>query len=444
MQKQLRNVTLPICAAIVVAGAWFANAGDLNPPAGPIQGTMHTLDEIYSLGGGGGGGAGIAVQTLSGDAFATYVIDQPGSYYLNDNINGESGKDGIRIDVGNVTLDLNGFALIGVPGSSTGLFIFGLGDPVNIAVRNGTITEWGSSGLDHSGVVTNCLFENLRASGNGVDGSGSGLSVGENSTVIHCTAEANAGYGIAVGSGCTVIGCTARLNSSDGITLGNWDPGEHAPTITGCSVSENGGAGIYSNRGANVTSCAVFANGDYGISILAGATVSDCVVIRNAAGGLWVGDGTVTACSVHYNGMDQDGTTVLDSAAPGISGTSRVTIMNCAVNRNTGDGIYVDDDCLVVGNTCSANDSDGDGVGVGIRAYGNSNRLEANNVVHNQGYGIYVEGAFNLVVKNSAGGNGSGGLENYYIDNPTYNKVGTITGDPMTAGPWANFDTNQS
>ncbi|HVZ93648.1 MAG TPA: hypothetical protein VG797_03975 [Phycisphaerales bacterium] len=37
-----------VAAAVLTVGvlAW-ARAGDVNPPAGPVQGTMHTLDEIY-------------------------------------------------------------------------------------------------------------------------------------------------------------------------------------------------------------------------------------------------------------------------------------------------------------------------------------------------------------------------------------------------------------
>lgn len=48
MQKQAIWVTLPICVAILVAGAWLANAGDLNPPAGPVAPTMATLDQVYA------------------------------------------------------------------------------------------------------------------------------------------------------------------------------------------------------------------------------------------------------------------------------------------------------------------------------------------------------------------------------------------------------------
>ncbi len=49
MYKQTLCVTLPISAAVIIAAALFANAGDLNPPPGDIGPTMHTLDEIYEL-----------------------------------------------------------------------------------------------------------------------------------------------------------------------------------------------------------------------------------------------------------------------------------------------------------------------------------------------------------------------------------------------------------
>ncbi len=36
MKKQVVFVTLPVCFAIVVGGAWLANAGDINPPPGEV------------------------------------------------------------------------------------------------------------------------------------------------------------------------------------------------------------------------------------------------------------------------------------------------------------------------------------------------------------------------------------------------------------------------
>ncbi len=49
MYKQTLCVTLPISAAVIIAAALFASAGDLNPLDGPIGPTMHDLQEIYDL-----------------------------------------------------------------------------------------------------------------------------------------------------------------------------------------------------------------------------------------------------------------------------------------------------------------------------------------------------------------------------------------------------------
>ena len=49
MYKQTLCVTLPISAAVIIAATLFANAGELDPPKGPIEPTMHTLEEIYSF-----------------------------------------------------------------------------------------------------------------------------------------------------------------------------------------------------------------------------------------------------------------------------------------------------------------------------------------------------------------------------------------------------------
>lgn len=41
--------TASIIGAIIGVGGLIAFAGDLNPPKGPIEPTMHTLDEIHDL-----------------------------------------------------------------------------------------------------------------------------------------------------------------------------------------------------------------------------------------------------------------------------------------------------------------------------------------------------------------------------------------------------------
>jgi hypothetical protein len=56
-----------------------------------------------------------------------------------------SGKTGIRIDADSVTLDLGGFAMLGVSGSLSGILI---NTHIHVAVREGSISGWGIDGLD--------------------------------------------------------------------------------------------------------------------------------------------------------------------------------------------------------------------------------------------------------------------------------------------------------
>src|SRR4030095_8721648 len=104
-----------------------------------------------------------------GDATAVFVISEPGSYCLGNNVNGVADKNGIRIDADNVTLDLAGFGVLGVGGSLNGILI---NAHLHITIRNGSISGWGGSGLEGS---TSGLarLDDLRADANG----GSGLVI---------------------------------------------------------------------------------------------------------------------------------------------------------------------------------------------------------------------------------------------------------------------------
>src|SRR4051794_30032159 len=86
--------------------------GSLTPPAAPTP-TMKTLDQLE---------ARMPVDTTHtpGNATTLFILTQPGSYYLTSNLTGVSGQHGITINADNVTLDLNGFVLVG-PGNSSGI-----------------------------------------------------------------------------------------------------------------------------------------------------------------------------------------------------------------------------------------------------------------------------------------------------------------------------------
>jgi hypothetical protein len=74
---------------------------------------MKTLDQVEAR-------IPIDATRTPGDASATFRITAPGSYYLTGNITGQSGKVGILVLANDVTIDLNGFSLIGA-GNSAGI-----------------------------------------------------------------------------------------------------------------------------------------------------------------------------------------------------------------------------------------------------------------------------------------------------------------------------------
>src|SRR5262245_59525261 len=75
-----------------------------------------------------------------------FTINQPGSYELTGNLTGASGQPGITISASNVTINLRGFALIGVAGTGNGIMVSG--PQRAIAIRNGTVRDWGTSGVN--------------------------------------------------------------------------------------------------------------------------------------------------------------------------------------------------------------------------------------------------------------------------------------------------------
>lgn len=201
-------------------------AGDLEPPTAPAP-TMKTLDEVE---------ARIPIPG-SDTPVAAFVIDNSGSYYLT----GDRTANAIAISVNadNVTIDLNGYSLIGPgTGANVGVYMSGRG---NVEVRNGTVRNFGREGIrENSSSGRDNRIINVRAISNGLAGSFAGISLaGKNSLVKDCTSSGNTGFGIYAGNGSTVTGNTCCDNGSHGITT---EPGS---TVIGNTVSYNQKWGIY-------------------------------------------------------------------------------------------------------------------------------------------------------------------------------------------------------
>ena len=78
--------------------------GSLTPPGTPAP-TMKSLDQVEPR-------TIVNAANTPGNSANTFIISSPGSYYLTGNLTGASGKHGISIQADDVTLDLNGFAII--------------------------------------------------------------------------------------------------------------------------------------------------------------------------------------------------------------------------------------------------------------------------------------------------------------------------------------------
>ena len=103
----LRTVAL-ILIAVVMSGSLSTGTfaqGSLTPPGAPAP-TMKTLTQIEPR---------TAISSIP------TTITQSGSYYLTGNLSGVAGQNGITIVASDVTLDLNGFTLTGVPSSIDGI-----------------------------------------------------------------------------------------------------------------------------------------------------------------------------------------------------------------------------------------------------------------------------------------------------------------------------------
>jgi len=157
-------------------------------------------------------------------------INERGSYRLTSDLVVPVGSDGIVIGSDDVTLDLNGFNVIGNGGLiADGISIAGF---KNVEVRNGTVR-----GFSRDGIFTNINTHfirviNVRAIGNAVFGMD---LEGQANTVDGCTALNN-NTGIRTFEGSLIVNSVARGNVSFGLVpVGN--SGYRSNVLT----SNNGG-----------------------------------------------------------------------------------------------------------------------------------------------------------------------------------------------------------
>ncbi len=296
----------------LAAGAVFASrahAGPLNPPPGPIAPTPGPEPRIA-----------INATNTPGDANSVFRITQPGSYYLTSNITGVAALHGIEIASSGVTLDLMGFALIGVPGSANGINMNSFRDTV--VIRNGHVFDWSGSGL------------RTRIDNGAIEG-------------VHCYSNTGWGFDNTGSFSFRFSGCSALGNGSDIAPTGGFRVGD-ATSLTDCQARNNAGAGFVLEGASSISGCLAAGNADVGILAVSNGLIIDCTTSNNERGGIEVGSNSLVRgnlCSA--NGFAVSG---FGMRITGVD--SRVEENNCVSNR-------IGIECTGIGNFIARNTCSG-------------------------------------------------------------------------------------
>ncbi len=191
-----------------------------------------------------------------------FRITQPGSYRLSGNLTvPDANTTAIQVAAENVTIDLNGFSIIGP------VVCNGSGAPVTSCSPAGTVGR--VAGVD-GGINSNVTVVNGTVRGMGMFG----IALGRNSLVEKVHVESNGSIGI-LAFGSTVSGNTVGRNFGAGISCDSC-------TVSGNTVRDNGFQGILAS--GTVTGNTVVENGNDGIN--AQGTVSGNTSFTNSGRGI--------------------------------------------------------------------------------------------------------------------------------------------------------------
>ena len=295
--------TLSVCAAL-------ASAGNLTPPSGAPAPTMKTLHQVEPR-------TPIGPTTTPGSTVgglvSGYTISQPGSYYLTGDVMVPNGTNGIIITATDVSIDLNGFRIVGASDSLAGI-ISPQSGASRISVRSGWVT--GTAGgvlLGEAGnTVRDVTVSHIR---------GSGLVVGPGGLVDGCHATGCAAVGIGGGRGSVITRSTAS-----GCVNGGIYAGADGVVITECAASNNQGPGYLLNGGALVSRSSATFNGSHGFSLSNRVTITDCHASGN------------TGAGIHVSGTDNrvEGNTALNNATGvQVAGAGNLVVRNTASGNTT-------------------------------------------------------------------------------------------------------------
>lgn len=344
-----RHLHLALCLISTAAlNALPARAGDLNPPPGPVTPTLKTLQQVEPR-------TPINATTTPGNASYSFIISQPGSYYLTGNIIGQTGKGAIHITSDNVTLDLMGFSLIGNSVNATGITTnsFRLG----VVIRNGTVSNWGTGGINVS--IDAGRIEHITAFGNGATGIAN--NTGSYTThIISCEAVQNLESGFSVGGDTIVRDCIASLNGTAGISGTAGIYAIDRAIIDSCTVFASHGDGIYVRNNCIVRGSRATTNGTASAAIRAAGSrnIIEANSITNSTIGIAINSGgsrnqirenLVSGCTDAYQlTSDNELSLILSDIPEAIDWPANVRLASNLTRTTAGPGITINSDDVII------------------------------------------------------------------------------------------------
>lgn len=341
---------------------------------------------------------------LSQPASLPLRITRPGSYYLTENITGTALANGIEITTSHVTLDLNGFAVLGVPGSHYGiraaLFRSNL---ENIVVKNGTVANWGYMGVS-------CEARNVKVTGLQV--------LNNNQGAISCTRPEG-----------VLEDCLIRGN---GASTGTCIYGVKGLVVRNCTISGN----VRESAGPAIV---IFAESN---AVITGNVLQSNGAAAGALFGIYAGYRSVISSnkiSENHGSTSVYGIKAFDECQV----TDNMSDSNYCTDSTAGNAYGIDTGvrCTVMRNTSTANAGSGSGISHGIRTLGASVIAENHSARHNAGtgYGIFINGGGSKVVRNQTTGSSTAGIRldssgNYCADNLLDETTGISSAGTNTLG----------
>jgi hypothetical protein len=212
-----------------------------------------------------------------------YMITQPGSYQLTGNLTvPNANTSAIVIAANNVTLDLNGFSILGpvvcagflggpnppsCTGAGNGYGVDG-SRSASVTVLNGMVRGMGAGGIR---LGSGSLVDKVHADSNGF----SGISAFDG-TISNSSANRNGGAGILLTNSGTLYGSSASNNGLYGLYI-------EIGSMHGNSATNNYGYGIYAFCPSSLVNNTSFGNGPgFNLNIFFDTSNGPCSTANNA------------------------------------------------------------------------------------------------------------------------------------------------------------------